>query len=155
MTAAERIVEALLSPGEHGTSWAGETVYHGTGRGHAGSIQKGADIHKSLGYFGYAFYVADDPKLAKSNYADFAEDEPAILMFQIAPTAHIADAREENELYAIFSRVSQQGRGLADPSMPQRMAAAGVDGIYDRSMGGLAVYNPKVLVYQGEWQPVT
>ena len=155
MTTAERIVDALLSPEEHGTSWAGETVYHGTGRKHAGSIGQGVDIHKSLGYFGYAFYVADDPKLAKSNYADFADDEPVILMFRIAPTARIADAREENELYAAFSRISQRGRGLSDPGMPAQMVAAGVDGIYDRSMGGLAIYNPKVLIALGEWLPGT
>ena len=151
MTLAERIVEAILSPEEHGTSWAGETVYHGTGREHAGSISKRIDVNKSLGYFGYAFYVADDPKLAKSNYADFADDEPVILAFKIAPSARIADAREENEMYATFSRVSQQGRGLSDPAMPARMVAAGVDGIYDRSMGGIAIYNPKALIPLGEW----
>ena len=151
MTLATRIVDALISPEEHGPEWANEVVYHGTGRGHAGSIGQKLDILKGCGYFGYAFYVADDPKLAKSNYADFADDEPVILMFRIAPTARIADMRVEDERQAIFQRVSQQGRGLGDPNMPARMVAAGVDGVYDRSVGGLAIYNPKVLIPLGEW----
>ena len=152
MTSAKQIVDALIGPGEHGTGWSGATVYHGTGRSHAGSIERGVDIHKSLGYFGYAFYVADDPNLAKSNYADFADDEPVILMFRISPSARIADTREESSRYAAYSRISREGVGLSDPGMPARMVAAGVDGVYDRSMGGLAIYNPKVLLPLGEWK---
>lgn len=152
MTLAERIVQELIDPSEHSANWAGETVYHGTGAGNAASIKKKLDILAGCGYFGYAFYVADDPKLAKSNYADFAEDEPVILAFKISPTARIADMRVENDLQTIFSRVSNQGRGLSDPSMPARMVKAGVDGVYDRSVGGLAIYNPDVLTYVGEWK---
>ena len=153
MSTATKIVDALISPEEHGPEWASEVVYHGTGRAHAGSINTNLDIQKGSGYFGYGFYVADDPKLAKSNYADMADDEPVILMFRIAPTARIADMRVEDDLQEIFSQVSRQGRGLGDSSMPARMVAAGVDGVYDRSVGGLCIYNPKVLIPLGEWNP--
>lgn len=153
MSLATQIVDALIDPSEHGAEWRNEIVYHGTGRTHAGAIGQGIDIQKGCGYFGYGFYVADDPKLAKSNYADFADDEPAILKFRIAPTARIADMRVEDNLAAIFQKVSQQGRGLSDPGMPARMVAAGVDGVYDRSVGGLCIYNPKVLIPLGEWTP--
>ncbi len=152
MSIATQIVDALIDPSEHSADWRNSTVYHGTGRGHAGNIDKGIDIQKGCGYFGYGFYVADDPKLAKSNYADVADDEPAILAFKITNDARIADARVENDLWATFSRVSNEGRGLGDPGMPARMIAAGVDGIYDRSMGGLCIYNPKVLLPVGEWK---
>lgn len=151
MTLAERIVQELIDPSEHSAEWAGETVFHGTGRANAESIKKKLNILSGCGYFGYAFYVADDPKLAKTNYADFANDEPVILSFKISPTARIADMRVENELQATYSRVSTQGQGLSDPGMPARMVAAGVDGVYDRSVGGLAIYNPRVLTYVGEW----
>ncbi|MGV0949084.1 MAG: hypothetical protein ACOYB3_00120 [Azonexus sp.] len=150
---ATQIVDTLISPEEHGPEWANEVVYHGTGRAHAGSIRTNLDIQKGCGYFGYGFYVADDPKLAKSNYADFADDEPVILMFRIAPTAKIADMRVDDRLAAIFQRVSQAGRGLGDPGMPARMVAAGVSGVYDRSVGGLCIYDPKVLIPLGEWNP--
>lgn len=157
MNLANFIVSTLMleniDPSEHGSEWRNEVVYHGTGRSHAAGIRGGIDIQKGCGYFGYAFYVADDPKLAKSNYADFADDEPAILMFRISPRARIADMRVEDELQEIFNRVSSQGRGLSDPGMPARMISAGVDGVYDRSVGGLAIYNPAVLIYLGEWTP--
>lgn len=150
---ATTIVDALISPEEHGPEWASEVVYHGTGRAHASSIGQNLDIQKGCGYFGYGFYVADDPKLAKSNYADVADDEPVILKFRIDPNARIADMRVEDELQATFSQVSSQGRGIGDPGMPARLVAAGVDGVYDRSVGGLCIYNPKVLIPLGEWNP--
>lgn len=153
MSLASKIVEALIDPSEHGPEWANEVVYHGTGREHAGSISQGLDIQKGCGYFGYGFYVADDPRLAKSNYADMADDEPVILKFRIDPNARIADMRVEDERQEIFSEVSRAGRGLGDPGMPARMVAAGVDGVYDRSVGGLCIYNPKVLIPLGEWNP--
>lgn len=153
MNLATQIVDALISPEEHGPEWANEVVYHGTGREHAGSIGGGIDIQKGCGYFGYGFYVADDPNLAKRNYADFADDEPVILKFRIAPTARIADMRVEDRTQEIFHRVVKQGRGIGDPSLPARMVAAGVDGVYDRSVGGLCIYNPKVLIPLGEWTP--
>lgn len=153
MSLATRIVDALISPEEHGPEWANEVVYHGTGRAHVGSIQKRVDITKSCGYFGWGFYVADDPKLAKSNYADFSEDEPVILMFRIAPNARIADLRVESPLAVTLTKILHSGRGLSDPGKPAQLVAAGVDGVYDRSVGGLCIYNPKVLTFLGEWNP--
>jgi hypothetical protein len=150
---ATQIVDALISPEEHGPEWANEVVYHGTGRAHAGSINTNLDIQKGCGYFGYGFYVADDPKLAKSNYADFADGEPVILMFRIAPTAKIADMRVDDARAATLQKVLHSGRGLGDPGKPQQLVAAGVDGVYDRSVGGLCIYNPKVLIPLGEWNP--
>lgn len=148
-----QIVDALIDPSEHSADWSGAVVYHGTGRSHASSIASGIRVEKSCGYFGYGFYVADDPMLAKNNYADFSDDEPAILKFRIATTARIADMRVEGPLEALFQKVSQQGRGLGCESTTKRMVQAGIDGVYDRSMGGLCIYNPAVLTPLGEWKP--
>jgi hypothetical protein len=142
-----QIVDALLSPDEHGTSWAGEVVYHGTGRAHASAITKHLEIQPTGGYFGNAFYVADSPKLAKNAYADVSDDEPVVLMFRINENAKILDLREEDA----WERWAKLANMIYRSDCSEQMVKAGVDGIYDRSVGGLAIYNPKVITFLGEW----
>ena len=122
------------------------TLYHGTSVEGAADIQKnGIDIRKSEGgYFGKGFYTTDDFNLAKSNYADFADDEGgAILEFQILPEANILDLRDSDdfEIWKPYSRM------IFRPTHPQEVIRAGIDGLYDNSFEGVVVFNPKVLRY--------
>lgn len=149
MNLVNQVVEALLSPDEHGTSWSGEVVYHGTGRAYANAITKRLEIQPTGGYFGSAFYVADSPKLAKNAYANVSDDEPVVLTFRIREDAKILDLREGDA----FERWAKLTPLIYRPDCAEQMVKNGVDGIYDRSVGGLAVYNPEVLIYLGEWTP--
>jgi hypothetical protein len=127
--------------------WGGVRVYHGTSVEYAEDIaENGVDIARSHhGYFGQAFYVAEDRELAVSNYAEFSDsDGPgAVLEFEIAEGAKILDLRNahDSEVYRASGLAEMIGRD--DFALNARRK--GIDGIYDRSVGGLAIYNPKVL----------
>lgn len=127
--------------------WAGRDVFHGTSGEFAQDIlENGVNMGSSgMGYFGEAFYVADDRELARSNYAEFSDDEGpgAVLGMTIREGARILDLRNAEDAQAwdtsgLGARTGQ--RGFA------RLARqAKVDGVYDRSVGGLAIYNAQVL----------
>jgi hypothetical protein len=57
--------------------WEGRDLWHGGSQAAAEDIvENGIDMSQSSGgYFGYAFYVADEEDLARSNYADFCGEE--------------------------------------------------------------------------------
>lgn len=132
--------------------WAGIQVWHGTSEVAAREIvNTGIDMAASSGgYFGHAFYVADEEQLAWSNYADFADEEGidvpgAVVSFTIVEGASILDLRNPIDWQA-WQASGLAGR-LGDPGLPAAATAMGIDGVYDRSVGGLAIFNPEVLVH--------
>jgi hypothetical protein len=134
--------------------WEGRLVYHGCSQQDAQSIMKGIEVRPTGGYFGNAFYVADDPKLAKSNYADFADEDAggaAVLEFTIKPGAHILDLRNDEDTEE-WGRVTHRGNDISRSDFHIQMVRQGIDGVFDRSVGGLAVYNPEILDLKGPWQ---
>lgn len=121
-------------------------LYHGTSIEGAQDIQKyGIDIQKSDGgYFGKGFYTTPDFDLAKSNYADFADEEGgAILEFELSPEANILDLRDSDDWDTYLPL--GQSRAIFKPNHPQEMLRAGIDGLYDNSFEGVVVYNTKYL----------
>lgn len=130
--------------------WQGADVWHGTGAAAAEDIRdNGIDMSQSnKGYFGQAFYVADNRNLAQSNYADFAEEEGIeepgrVVYLYIDDASRILDLRNpvDAEIWSTSGLASKCGQdGFAGIAVK-----AGIDGVYDRSVGGLAIYNPTVL----------
>lgn len=143
------IVRASLQPNagipRGRIGWSCASVFHGTSAAEAADIAaNGIVVAKSTGgYFGHAFYVADKRDLAASNYADFSDDEGAVLEYCIADEAFILDMRNAED--AVYWRDSGLERMVGDPALPIRARELGVAGIYDRSFGGIAVFDPKVL----------
>lgn len=127
--------------------WSGVDVYHGTSVEYAEDIeQNGIAVWKSGGgYFGHAFYVAEERELAVSNYAEFSGDDEggAVLTFIIEEDARILDLR--NEIDSQIWQDSGLNADLGNPNLPHRARNLGIDGVYDRSVGGLAIFNPKVF----------
>jgi hypothetical protein len=136
--------------------FAGSKVWHGTSREAGRSIvSDGIDVSKSeSGYFGRGFYVADNPELAKSNYADFAEDgeEGVVLEFRVEPDARILDLRDEDD-WKVW-RDGGYDRDMGREDFPKRMFRAGIDGVYDNSFEGICFYNPDALRFIRVWSGV-
>jgi hypothetical protein len=126
--------------------WAGRDVYHGTDPGSAADIlERGILMDAShKGYLGQGFYVAEEASLARSNYAEASEDgEGAVLAMTIREGARILDLRNGEDAKnwtesGLAARVPEDG-------FARLARRIGVDGVYDRSVGGLAIYNPDVL----------
>lgn len=136
---------AGVPPGRVG--WAGRDVYHGTDEGSARDIlENGVNLGAShKGYLGQGFYVAEEEGLARSNYAEFSDEKGAgsVLAMTISEGARILDLRNAADAKiwtdsGLAARVSEDG-------FARRARLAGVDGVYDRSVGGLAIYAPSVL----------
>lgn len=126
------------------------TVYHGTSNTAAKEIIKyGIDIDKSTGgYFGWGFYTAIDYELARTNYAEFADEngideKGVVLEFSINPEANILDLRDEHDFY-IWQPYSQE---IYRPHLYKDLVANGIDGLYDNSFGGIVFYNSLVIKY--------
>lgn len=126
--------------------WPGQDVFHGTDVASAQDIVSfGPVIERSAGgYFGGAFYVAEEEALARSNYADFSGDEGGVVAFTLSETARILDLRN-GEDWKVWKEVTS-GLDMGSREFAAHCRHGGVDGIYDRSFGGLAIFNPKVLV---------
>jgi hypothetical protein len=127
--------------------WAGRHVFHGASEDDAHDIEEiGVSMDKSSkGYFGEAFYVAEEEELARSNYAEFSDDEDggAVLEFVIADEARILDLRNSTDAEKWQS--SGLERRLGERGLAGEAVRKGIDGVYDRSVGGLAIYNPDVI----------
>ena len=126
--------------------WAGRDVYHGTDAASARDILENGVLmdasHK--GYLGQGFYVAEEAELARSNYAEAAEDgEGTVLVATIREGARILDLRHEADA-KIWTRLGLSQR-VGEDGFARLARRLGVDGVYDRSVGGLAIYNPDVL----------
>lgn len=131
-------------------------VYHGTDKEAADDIIKnGIDMSKSqLGYFGRGFYTTPDLALAKSNYADFADDEEdgVVLGLEVSSDARLLDLRNEDD-WITYRDSTYRGRKLTDllgvSNFDEIMVSLGFDGLYDESFGGWVFYNPSVLKVTG------
>ena len=141
-----------IPPGRIG--WAGRDVYHGTDPASAGDIlTNGVNMDAShKGYLGQGFYVAVEEGLARSNYAEFSgEGGGSVLTMTISDRARILDLRNEAD-----AKIWNES-GLASRVWEDRFARSvrlkGVDGVYDRSVGGLAIYNLSVLEGVREYTP--
>lgn len=129
-----------------GIGWAERDVYHGTGAAAADDIlTNGVDMSLcGKGYLGQGFYVAEEAGLARSNYADFSDEEAGVVLaMTIRAGARILDLRNATDAKnwtesGLEARVGEDGFA----ALARR---AGIDGVYDRSVGGLAIYNPSVL----------
>lgn len=149
------IQQAILTPNAgipRGViGWRMRDVFHGTSAASAEDIiENGVDMQKTNGgYFGQGFYVADDEALARSNYADFSDDDEGgvVVKFEIKDGARIIDMR--NAVDAAFWSSSGLADDIGRPDFAARAVKAGVDGVYDRSVGGLAIYNAQALECQG------
>jgi hypothetical protein len=134
---------AGIPPGRYG--WPGRSLYHGTSAEHAADIERdGVDPEKSYGgYFGKGFYMAEAEDLARSNYAEFNEtdDAGAIITVDIRAEAMILDLRNgaDFEVWKSLKVEPQQ------PDFLKVMKRNGIDGVYDRSFGGLVLYNTKAI----------
>lgn len=123
--------------------WSGREIFHGT------DLEAAEDIRdhgirmeaSSLGYFGRAFYAADNPDLARASYAEMSDGDPAILRLVIDEGARVLDLR--NPLDSAEWAPWADRIGYED--FDRMMRRAGIDGVYDRSVGGLAIYNPKAV----------
>ncbi len=106
-----------------------QVLYHGTGASAAADIlARGVDNDRSsLGYFGAGFYCACEESLARSNYADFADDDEAgaVLEIVLTPGARILDLRLESDW--IVWRDGDYARQLHQPGFWRTMVAAGID----------------------------
>ena len=126
-------------------SFAGKIFFHGTSEEGAASIRNGGidNSRSNKGYFGVGFYMAEDFDLAKSNYADFADDdaEGVVLGFAIKPEARILDLRKPED-FDVYQAISQQGRLVSRDDFDTVMTSNGIDGLYDNSFGGIVIYNP-------------
>lgn len=157
MKTDEQLIWEAYSKGDYPAvdKWGGSIVYHGTNESSKKSIENKLIIPVTGGYFGTAFYVTDDPLLAKSNYADFAgednEDDPGVVLkFRISDDARILDLRMP-EHWEIWGAYKPENYLYREDFHEIAVNRWGIDGVYDRSMGGLAIYNPEVLEYLGEY----
>jgi hypothetical protein len=129
--------------------WAGRVVFHGGEEaGITDILTNGVDRLKShKGYFGRGFYAASDPSLAENNYADFRDEGEVgdVLAFRVSPEARILDMRSESD-WEIFRNASQDSRLIHRDDFDLIMLRNGIDGLFDRSFGGLVIYNPKSAI---------
>lgn len=128
--------------------WASfDVVYHGTDQKSADNIKKhGVQMDKShKGYFGRAFYVTENKSLAQSNYADFSDgdEDGVVLTFKISPSAKILDLRKSED-WDKWKAINPKAHMHKD-DFNSYAIKHGIDGVYDNSMDGIAIYNPRVL----------
>jgi hypothetical protein len=120
-----------------------DKLYHGTDINSALRIKdKGINISKGEGYFGTGFYTTPDINLAKSNYADFkGNGKGAVLEFKLKENSNILDLGDSDD----FELWKKYARRIYDKSLYKELVRNGIDGLWDNSMDGVVIYNPKVL----------
>ena len=128
------------------------TVFHGTDKESAKDIlENGLNINKcERGYFGKAFYVTTDEELARSNYADFSDDEEGgvVLKFELTPIGRVLDLRDSEDwdyYQNLKHKGTEIGRYMGFDEFPNIMKEKGIDALYDRSNDAFAVYNLESL----------
>ena len=125
-------------------------VYHGTSERGARSIQQdGIRIDASCGgYYGRAFYVAEDREQVRV-LAQLGEDEDGelvILELELAPQYGLTLLNlSEPDHWAAYQH-AMRGLHISDADLAERMVERGIGAVRDiNSMGGWAVYSPRVL----------
>ena len=133
-------------------------LYHGTDKKSAEDIIKhGIDMSKSdKGYFGRGFYTATNEALAKSNYADFADDEESgvVLKFSLSPSAKVLDLDKSDD-FDTYKTTKWKGVPIENlihrDDFDKIMVESGFDGLRDEgSFGGIVIYNPKAVKLEEE-----
>lgn len=124
-------------------NWAGREIWHGTDHASALDIcENGVNMDLStLGYFGQAFYVAEKFEHARDSYAEANDADGAVVSGTIREGARILDLRNAEDSRA-WDRIRDR---VSHPGFAAIARRAGVDGVYDRSVGGLAIYNAAVI----------
>lgn len=130
-------------------------LYHGTSAESAKNIMKiGVRMgfsHK--GYFGRGFYCAGDPELAKT-YAEEDDIESGIILrVELSDTSKILDLRKESD-WARW-RDGKYSDKIHQDNFNQIAVHDGIDGLYDRSFGGVIVYNPKIIKRISKYETFT
>lgn len=134
--------------------WAGRTVFHGTSAESARSIREdGIDMARCEGgYFGNGFYCAAERRLAAQNYAGMAEGGGGeVVAVRIGAGARVLDLRDPGDCDRWIA--ATRGLHLGDPGFAARMRRAGIDGVYDNSMQGVAIFNPSACEVLGQGLP--
>lgn len=100
------------------------------------------------GYFGFGFYVTENAALARSNYAG---RDGYVFRYRINPS-RVLDLRQPEH----WDKWQRSGLDAhkGDRSMPALAVRMGIDGVYDRSVGGLCIYNPRALTFDGYEGPL-
>lgn len=128
-------------------------VWHGTTKDKARELIESKSIHKfSEGYFGYGFYTADDPILAKNHI----DKDGVILEYRVNERMRILDLKDPRDW-----QIWKEGKfDTKNPNLWKYLVKQGIDGIYEReriaelrSFEGICFFNPKALsfvrVYSG------
>jgi catechol 2,3-dioxygenase-like lactoylglutathione lyase family enzyme len=126
--------------------WPGMELFHGTSlEGAADIAENGIDIDKfHKGYFGLAFYVADVEGDASMRFADASDDEGAVLRFFANDDMKALDLRNGGD-WEFWVRSGLAGR-VGEDGFAELAISHGVQAVYDRSVGGLAVFDPSALL---------
>lgn len=121
----------------------GAVMFHGTSEKAAESIEKELVIPRFQGGCeSCAFYLGGDWREAmKYAKGKSIEDEstPVVLAFEISKAARVLDLRnrESRPIFDRFSSVSYN-----HPERDKALVMAGVDGLFDMTQDGLALFNP-------------
>lgn len=124
-------------------------AYHGTDKISAEDISKnGVNISKvESGYFGKAFYIADDKETSQA-YANENAEDGVVITLDVDDNAKILDLSTPDG-WDKYSNLKWRGIPVTEllyrNDIDKIMLSLGVDGIKDNSMGGTAIYNPDVI----------
>ncbi|MFL9610966.1 hypothetical protein ACKF11_12845 [Methylobacillus sp. Pita2] len=119
-------------------------LYHGTDMESAENIiNHGVDINKcTKGYFGQGFYLATNVELAIANYADFSGEDGAVIAFVVPSIKDVLDLREVDDSARYTEKLSKD---IGSDQLPNLAIKNGIDGVFDRSFGGVVIYNPNAI----------
>lgn len=124
-------------------NWPGRQVFHGTDHDSAEDIIcNGVSMDLCTpGYMGQAFYMAEDIRLAQAAYADAHDEKGAVVSGILRDDARILDLRNpaDSEFWKLLANSTHL------PNFASIARRAGVDGVFDRSVGDLAIYNAAVV----------
>jgi hypothetical protein len=119
-------------------------VYHGTDVAAAAAVKRHGLRREASGggYFGHGFYVTEDDEMARANYAG---REGVVLVIDLTPGSCVLDLANAAD-WDRWIALTQGGRAIFDPSyLGILIGQHRIDGVKDKSMDGICVYNLKKL----------
>lgn len=122
-------------------------MYHGTNSESFGSIIRGINLEMSGGCLGSAFYLASDWELAATYAKGQVSGDPVVMAFHVSPSAKILDQRIPEQADRFSQIANESGLWQGGPS--SGMVDSGVDGFYDTTAHGVALYNASAVQYRG------
>ncbi len=116
-------------------------LYHGTSLIFAKQILKeGVKIEKSSGgYFGWGFYTTPDKELAISNYANFSDDEGAILEMEVKD---LFIDKLQADRWELWKKISPR---VSEKDFRFCAISNNFHAVYDNSFEGVVIYNAKII----------